>query len=114
MLPTGPAGPPLSATRRAFCWPAWRVTVCPTLCQFCHDPVSGIVIAPETFTPFISRWNVPPCPSDATRKVTAYEPAALTLTVYFSHSPATSQPTSLPPSALGSRSTSVDRYAPPL
>jgi len=67
-LPTDTAM--LSMTSRAICGPAVNVTVLLTVCQVCHPPVSGTVRLPVTFTPFISRWNVPPCPDDATRTST--------------------------------------------
>src|SRR5262245_5099130 len=69
-LPTLPPGPALSITSRAICAPADSVTVLSTLCQACQSPVSGIATEPDTLTPFISRWNVPPWPADATRNVT--------------------------------------------
>src|SRR5207302_917729 len=65
ILPTAPDGPAVSIMRRAICVPAFRVSVVETLCQLCHPPVFGILMVPDTFVPFISRWNVPPCPDDA-------------------------------------------------
>ena len=70
MLPTAPDDPALSITSRAICRPALSVTAAVTLCHACHDPVAGIVSGPDTSVPFISRWNVPPGPSDATRNIT--------------------------------------------
>ena len=65
-LPTAEL-PVVSMTSRAVCVPATSAMVVESVCQLCHPPVFGTVIAPVTLTPFISRWNVPPCPDDATR-----------------------------------------------
>src|SRR5262249_38700086 len=80
MFPTAPPGPAVSITTRAICAPALSVTLVVTLCHTCHPPVFGTAIAPDTFTPFISTWNIPPCPDDATRAVSVYVPAVATLT----------------------------------
>ena len=60
----------LSKTSRAVWGPAASVTVPVTVCQFCQPPVLGIVSAPVTLAPFISRWNVPPVAGAATRNCT--------------------------------------------
>ena len=111
-LPTAVA-PPVSANSRATCVPAGSVAVTLIVRQACQPPLSGIVIGPVTFAPFSSRWNRPPCPEDATTKLIVFA-ADETLTVYFSHSPASTQPTSNPPADEGSISTSPVRNAPPL
>ncbi len=69
-----------SRTSRAICTPALSVTVRVTVCHACHPPVFGTVTGPVTSAPFISRWNVPPCPEDATRNAAVYAPGAVTLT----------------------------------
>src|SRR4029079_924232 len=113
MLPTAPVVPLLSMTRRHACTPAGRLT--PALrivVHVCQPPVFGICIGPVTSAPFTSRCRVPPAPAEATRKSRSYTPDVPTLTVYFSHSPADTQPRSYPPpeSDADSISTAVFRY----
>src|SRR4051812_46257260 len=59
--------PMVSITRRAVCTPAPSVTLVVMVCPVCQPPVLGTVREPVTFRPFISRWNVPPDPDEATR-----------------------------------------------
>ena len=96
IFPTALA-PLLSITNRACCAPALKDTVRVSVCHDCHPPVSGMVIEPVTLAPFISRWNEPPWPEAATRTANVYEPAEVTFTEYWSHSPGAIQPTLYPP-----------------
>ena len=62
--------PPESITSRAICAPASSATNRVSVCHVCQPPVFGTDIGPVTLLPFISRWNVPPPPAEATRKPT--------------------------------------------
>src|SRR5262245_25398308 len=80
------------------CWPAVRlIPVLVMVVQVCQPPVLGTVRLPVTSTPPISTCSFPPAPGLDTRRVRSSTPAAVTLTVYLSHSPGWIQPTLNPP-----------------
>src|SRR5215211_7888721 len=100
-LPIPEVDPLISITNRRTCAPPARVTpLVRTVVQVCQLPVSGTVSGPVLSAPFTSIWKVPPEPADATRTSKSYVPEATTLTLYRSHSPASTQPTLKPPPAL--------------
>src|SRR6478609_8489990 len=67
-LPVYPLIPSVSNARRSTCWPADNWTGTLMVVQVCQAPVLGTLNVPVLFTPLDSTWNVPPAPSEATRR----------------------------------------------
>ena len=67
----------------SVCVPAGSVTVAVTVVQVCQPPVSGTATEPVKLVPEeLDRWNASEIAlSEATRKLTVYDPAVETLTV---------------------------------